>query len=319
MINLVWRTDVHMSDHKPSSRLDDWDDTVLEKLGQVRDIAYTNNAMAILDGGDFFHVKSPTKNSHKLIIKTSEHHIDYKIPVYCCPGNHDSVYGDYKFLPQQPLGVLYATGIFKRLYNEHEVVFEKDGFKVRVVGVPYPGPSYDKSLFEHIKKGNEDILICVAHILASEKGGTMFEGEDIIKYSDLEDLEPDVFCFGHWHKNQGITQVGNKTIINTGSLTRGSLSEDEVNRIPCCVLIECTKEGVVCTQKPLKVKAPEQVFDMEGRRRQVERQMEMDSFVHKLQEQLNTKTEDTLHDSINNLEVSNEVREMVLHYLELGE
>lgn len=318
MINFVWRTDVHMSDHKPSSRLDDWDEMVLEKLGQVRDIAYAENAVAILDGGDFFHVKSPTRNSHKLIIKTSEHHRDYKIPVYCCPGNHDSVYGDYKFLPQQPLGVLYATGIFKRLYNEHDVVFEKDGLKVRVVGVPYPGPSYDKSLFQHIKKGDEDVLICVAHILASPQGGTMFEGEDIVKYDDLVDLDPDVFCFGHWHKNQGIVSVGGKTIINTGSLTRGSLSEDEIKRIPCCVAIRCSKDGVECEQRPLKVKPPEEVFDIVGRKRQVDRQMELDAFVNKLQDGLNTTTEQTMDNTIENLDISNEVRELVKHYLELG-
>ena len=51
MINLVWRTDVHMSDKAPSSRLDDWTSTVLGKLGQVRDLAVEVNAAAILDGG----------------------------------------------------------------------------------------------------------------------------------------------------------------------------------------------------------------------------------------------------------------------------
>ena len=33
-INLVWRTDVHLSDRAPSSRTDDWADAVFDKLGQ---------------------------------------------------------------------------------------------------------------------------------------------------------------------------------------------------------------------------------------------------------------------------------------------
>lgn len=315
-MKFVWRTDVHMSDRKPSSRLDVWDETVLDKLQQVYDLAKLNNAVAILDGGDFFHVKSPSKNSHKLVIKTMEHHRSYDIPVYCTPGNHDCVYGDYQFLPQQPLGVLYASGLFKRLYKQHEAVFVQDGLKVRVVGIPYPGPSYDISLFKDVKKGDEDILICIAHILASPKGGTMFEGEDIIKYEDLLDLDPDVFCFGHWHRNQGIVCKQGKTIINTGSLTRGSLSEDEVKRVPVSVVIECTKEGVVATQVPLKVKPPNEVFDIEGRKKQVQRQMEMDSFVQKLESELQTTDTTTIEDQIDGLDVGHEIKELVLHYLE---
>lgn len=194
-INLVWRTDVHLSDRAPSSRTDDWADTVFDKLGQVRDLAREVKAVAILDGGDFFHIKSPGRNSHALVNRTAEHHSTYPCPVYCTPGNHDCVYGDYSFLPQQPLGVLYSTGVFTRLYDEHEAVFTHDGITVRVVGVPYHGTSYDMERFTRIEKGEEDILICVAHVLASHKGGTMFEGEDIIKYKDLVDTAPDVYCF----------------------------------------------------------------------------------------------------------------------------
>src|SRR3989344_4231877 len=123
MIRLVWRTDVHMADSGPSSRTDDWTETVLGKLGQVRDVAKKWGASAIIDGGDFFHIKSPSRNSHELIQRVARHHSDYPCPVFCCPGNHDSVYGDYAFLGQQPLGVLFAAGVYKRLYDEHEAIF----------------------------------------------------------------------------------------------------------------------------------------------------------------------------------------------------
>jgi len=167
MIKLVWRTDVHLSDRAPSSRTDDWATTVFGKLGQVRKVAEKVGASAIIDGGDFFHIKSPGRNSHALVHRTAEHHADYPCPVYCTPGNHDSIYGDYTFLPQQPLGVLYSTGVFNRLYDEHEAVFEKDGVKVRVVGIPYHGTRYDMERFHSIKKGDEDYLVCIAHVLAS--------------------------------------------------------------------------------------------------------------------------------------------------------
>ena len=317
MIKLVWRTDVHMSDTAPSSRTDVWHETVLDKLGQVRDIGIEVGASAIIDGGDFFHVKSPVRNSHKLVQLTAEHHLDYPFSVYCCPGNHDCVYGDYKFLYQQPLGVLFSTGVFKRLYNQYEAIFEENGIKVRVVGIPYPGHRYSPALFENIVKGDEDVLICVAHILANLTGGTMFEGEDIVKYGDLVNCAPDVFCFGHWHMDQGVEIIDGKTFINIGSLTRGSLSQDEVQRRPACAVISCDKSGATVDVRRLNVKPAEEVFDVEGRRRQVERQIEMDSFVNKIKEDLEgSSSEKTMGEMLEELDVAQEVKEKALEYLE---
>mgnify|MGYP003951288717 CR=1 FL=1 len=328
-INLVWRTDVHLADRGPSSRTDDWADAVFDKLGQVRDLAREVNAAAIIDGGDFFHIKSPGRNSHALVHRTAEHHSTYPCPVYCTPGNHDSVYGDYSFLPQQPLGVLYSTGVYKRLYDEHEAVFEfpfsawerdKNGtkLKVRVVGIPYHGTSYDMERFTSIEKGDEDILICVAHVLASHKGGTMFEGEDIVKYADLVDTAPDVYLFGHWHKDQGVKEIGGKQFVNIGSLTRGSLSQDNMDRIPSAAVLRCTEKGVEIEVVPLNVRTAEEVFDVEGRERQVKRQMEMDSFVDAIRESLHPPEEgETLADVVAGMgDVPNEVRERALSYLE---
>lgn len=318
-INLVWRTDVHLSDRAPSSRTDDWADAVFDKLGQVRDLAREVNAAAIIDGGDFFHIKSPGRNSHALVHRTAEHHSTYPCPVYCTPGNHDSVYGDYTFLPQQPLGVLYSTGVYKRLYDEHEAVFRRSGgVTVRVVGIPYHGTTYDMERFTSIVKGDEDILICVAHVLASNKGGTMFEGEDIIKYADLVDTAPDVYLFGHWHKNQGVETLGGKQFVNIGSLTRGSLSQDNMDRIPSAAVLRCTEKGVAIEVVPLNVRPAVEVFDVEGRQRQVKRQVEMDSFVTAIRDALQPAKEgETLAEAVTGMgDVPNEIRERALAYLE---
>ncbi len=318
MVRLVWRTDVHMADRGPISRVDDWTETVFDKLSQVRDIAREVGASAILDGGDFFHIKAPGRNSHELVRRTAEHHADYPCPVYCTPGNHDCVYGDYAFLPQQPLGVLYAAGVFKKLYDEHEAVFEKGGVKVRVVGIPYPGTRYNLEKFKSIQRGDEDVLVCVAHVLASLKGGSMFEGEDVIRYSDLLETAPDVFCFGHWHMDQGVEILGSKTFVNLGALTRGSLSQDEVQRRPASAVIECTKAGAQVEVRRLRVKPVEEVFDLDARNRQVRQQVEMDAFVNKIRDGLQPKVEGgTLSEVLGSVSgVPDEVRERALAYLE---
>ncbi|MEL7340068.1 MAG: metallophosphoesterase, partial [Bacteroidota bacterium] len=209
MITLVWRTDIHYADTSPSSRLDNWSDTILEKIRYVGKFAEEVSADAVIDGGDFFDRKSPSRTSHKSIIRIMESHRDYPCPVYSCVGNHDCVFGDYSFLDQQPLEVLFRSKTFRRLYDEHEATFvaedsydhhREDSFTVRVVGVPYHGTTYDLERFRAVKKGNEDYLVMVAHVLASAKGGSMFEGEDILSYDFLKTLDADVMAFGHWHK-----------------------------------------------------------------------------------------------------------------------
>lgn len=318
MIKLVWRTDVHLSDKSPASRKDDWTDSVFAKLDQVKAVASKVGAQAVLDGGDFFHIKSPSRNSHELVRRVADHHANYPCPVYCVPGNHDAVYGDYENLPQQPLGVLYSTGVFRRLYDEHEVVFEQDGVKVRVVGVPYHGKTYDFERFSSIKKGDEDYLVCVAHVLASEKGGTMFEGEDILRYRDLAPLDPDLFMFGHWHKDQGVAEIDGTTFVNIGSLTRGSLSQDNVDRHPAIALLSFSTEGLKVQVVRLRVKPAEEVFDMDARVREEARTMTVDAFVESVRGALLEGGEGTVEDAVCAMDDLPEVvRERALGFLEL--
>lgn len=317
-VTLLWRTDVHLSDHTPRSRKDDWTATVLGKLAQIGELARTHGAAAVLDGGDFFDLKSPTRNSHALIQQVLAVHRGYPCPVYANVGNHDCVYGDYSFLPQQPLGVLYESGAFRRCYDEHEAVFTSGGVTVRVVGVPYHGTKYDLDRFARIKKGSEDYLVVIAHVLASPTGGMLFESEDVIKYADLDGFDGDIFCFGHWHKDQGISQTsGGKTIINTGSLTRGSLSQDDLDRKPSAVLLKFTSEGITAEKIELKHAPSSEVFDLERRDTVKLRENMIEEFVGNIKSILTAKSGHSIRDAIRDMpNVPDEVKEQALLYVE---
>lgn len=315
-VRLLWRSDVHLSDRAPASRKDDWAEAVFAKLDQVRAVAHKAAVHAVLDGGDYFHTKSPSRNSHRLVRATAEHHASYPCPIYCTPGNHDNIHGDYSFLHQQPLGVLYAAGVFQRLYDEHEAVFDEGGVKVRVVGVPYHGRSYDTGRLNAIRKGDEDYLVCVAHLLASEAGGSMFENEDVLRYKDLTRYAPDLWLFGHWHKDQGVTTIGDKRFVNLGAMTRGALVQDEVERRPAIALLVFDKDGVKVRTARLKVQPAEDVFDMGAKVRAEAREMTIDAFVSSVAEALVETRGDSLEDVVKGLDVPGVVRERAIGYLE---
>lgn len=324
-ICLVTRTDVHISDHTPQSRTDDWTETVLDKLEQIGQIAQAVEADVVLDNGDFFDVKSPSRNSHDLVRRVAKLQKRYPCPTAANVGNHDCVYGNIEFLNQQPLGVLFAAGVFKRCYNEHVVEVKKGDLSVRVVGIPYHGPRYEMERFSALQKKGETYLVAMAHVLASPKGGSMFEGEDIVKYDDLYDLAPDVdvWVFGHWHKDQGIVEHRpGKWIVNIGSLTRGALSQDDLDRTPGVGILTFTEAGIEAKRQNLKVRPASEVFDLERRVQQESRAMTMDAFVTSLQETIAQDRETPLADKLKQLEedsglhVSSEVRERTLLYLE---
>jgi DNA repair exonuclease SbcCD nuclease subunit len=335
MIRFVWRSDVHLSDKAPASRKDDWVETVLGKLRQTILAANKIEAAAIIDGGDFFHIKSPGRTSHHLIHRVAELHKQANCPIYANVGNHDCIYGDIDYLDQQPLGVLFTTGVFKRLYGEHEAVFTEflggghmgeptKQLKVRFVGIPYQGTVYDTSWFDHIERGDEDYLVVVAHLLASYDGGSMFGAEDVIKYETLLDHPADVFMFGHWHKDQGVVvmegvdeEAGKeKVFVNVGSMTRGSLSDDEVKREPSIAVLDFTPEGVRATPVKLKVAPVEEVFDVE-RRKQVEtRFSSIDSFVSSLKTEISGEDKPSIQEAVEGMDLPDKVREQALLYLE---
>lgn len=345
MLTFLWGTDPHFSDVPPHSRTDDWNLTLLGKFEQMRQVAQKLHAQACLIGGDVFHIKSPSRNSHEMVRKVADLFTTFPCPMYCVPGNHDCVYGDYAHLGQQPLGVLYSTGVFKRLYDEHEATFggpaprvgcaPGTGFgdvieelvpseelpkipKVRIVGIPFHGNEYDMERFRSIKKGDEDYLIVCAHVLASEKGGSMFENEDIVKYQDLVDLDPDLWCFGHWHEDQGIKTIGGKTFVNIGSMSRGSLSQDNLTRKPSIALIQADEKGIRATQVYLKVSPAKEVFDFHRREEEVKRESVMATFVDAIKDNLTLHSNDApLEESVRKMDkVPQMVRERALSLLE---
>ena len=317
LITLVWRTDAHLADEAPVSRTDNWMETILDKFKQIGEIARAVGADAVIDGGDLTHIKSPVRNSHHMIRRIAEVHAEYPCPVYSCIGNHDVKYGDYANLGESPLGVLFATGVFRRLYDQHEALFEEGGVKVRLVGIPYHGTKYDPNRINTITKGKENHLMVVGHLLASASGGTMFENEDILKYGDLANLDPDIWAFGHWHKDQGVQRIGDKTFINIGSLSRGALSLDDLTRQPGVAIIRFERSRISVEVQRLQVEPAEKVFDLEKRTRTEVRDMTMDTFVDSIKETLKGRVEDSLFTKLDLLnDVPPEVRERAISYLE---
>ncbi len=312
----IFRTDVHACDRSPSSWKADYPTEIWNNLEQIGRFAKEREATAVLDGGDYFHVKAASRNPHSLVIKSIGIQNKYPCPTYCVEGNHDLSYNNLETIDRQPLGVFYESGVFKHL-REH--VFEDGGMRVRVVGMPYNPERPLADLQAIQKQPGDDFLIAIVHQLAGAAPpgkGEDFFGEPVFRYQDLaSENGPDVFCFGHWHKDQGIEEIGGKKFVNLGAVSRGALINENTQRTPKVSLIEVEPTGIKIVELPLVVAPAVDVFDFD-RKERVEKESEsIDQFILQLQNNVSIDLSASIESNVGQLDFAQDVRAAALEYL----
>lgn len=105
-ISFLFRTDTHLAAHSPISWKGDYTAEIFSSLEQIGGLAAKYEVNAVLDGGDYFHVKASSKNPHHLVEKTIRIHRGYRCPTFGVEGNHDLAYNNLESLAKQPLGVI---------------------------------------------------------------------------------------------------------------------------------------------------------------------------------------------------------------------
>jgi DNA repair exonuclease SbcCD nuclease subunit len=321
-ISFIFRTDVHLADKSPASWKGDYQAEIWSDLEQIGELASLHKATAVLDGGDYFHVKSPLKNSHSLNERTVTTHKKYPCPIFGVEGNHDISHNNLGSIPRQPLGVLFSSGTFRQLREE---VFRDGSLCVRVVGVPY-NPNLSLPDLQSIQKKEGDThLIAVVHALATKcpnASSEDFFNETVFDYPSLVSKGgPDLWLFGHWHKDQGVEVIGGKTFVNLGSVSRGALVRENLERTPKVALIEIEGPGVRVTPIELDVLPASEVFDLEKKASQEKERKDIDSFIATLSSDLlgSVVDMDSVSRVIQGLSFADEVRSEALRYLEMAE
>ena len=283
-VRLYTSSDEHISDQAPVLRTDNYLETVLRKIAWQHEFAQRSDCTAIVRGGDFFHHKTPSKTSHSTILKLFSIISSTPIPTYAAVGNHDVQYNNLDMLNNAPLGVIYQNPSFRRLDVK---VFESSGISVKLVAVDYDPTETLESLLEKVKKDPDyTYTMAVVHGLAENKPRekvSKFFGDTIYAYEDLDVRGvADVLMFGHYHKDQGVVEGDHTKIVNLGSMTRGSLTFENLSRKPKNSLITFSKSGIDIDQIEIPCADASKVFDLE-KKRVIERELkDISDFVEKI-------------------------------------
>ncbi len=316
---IITANDIHISDNGPRSRVDNFKETVLGKIAQMRMAASKLNADAVIIAGDLFNLKNPARNSHNLNIELIEVFKQFSCPIYMIEGNHDLTGNRLESIDDQPLGVLFKDETLIQLRNE---ILEKDGVKISLVGVPYE-EGLDLETLEIPEKGDCVCQVCAMHLYAGLKGGMLFK-DRLYGYDELEKFSPDIFVLGHYHIDQGIHEQNGKYFINIGSFTRGTLSDEDIDHNPQIGYIKiAVDEGEVTyalRSINLKVKPSSEVFDLVKREQEKQENKEIELFVEKLAsevvEETATDKEKSINDLIDSMSIVKEVRDRALYFIQ---
>jgi DNA repair exonuclease SbcCD nuclease subunit len=274
--------------------------------------------------GDLFNLKNPSKNPHSLVRELIELFRSFKCPVYMIPGNHDLTADRLESLKEQPLGVLFASGSVINLSQEE---IKKDGKRVSLVGIPYMD-DLDVSSITFPPKDDCLAQLCVMHVYAGPEKGKLFK-ERLYGYDELATMGADIYVIGHYHVDQGITEIDNKIFINLGSISRGTIAEENINHKPKIGIIKISeidgKPSIKAESMLLKVKSVNEIFDLVKRDEEKRESEEIQKYVDKLAEKLifnlspispANDNKENMNDIIEGMNITQIIKNKVLYYLQ---
>jgi hypothetical protein len=297
-------SDIHLCDKPPSSCTDSYEDDLFDLLEQTVKVARRRKVVAVVWAGDIFHLKTPSRTSHRLVNRTKDLVDAYPCPVFIVPGNHDIRHDRLDSIDSQPLGALFR-GHATRLegwggYDAHT--------QYMLYGVPWlqgygdyraydgddPHPPIERNLSVALRGYREQVherglgsrkALVVAHAPLYPPGEECpFEYFPASRWAEAMGGGPGYVFYGHVHPWHGVyhaypteTAIEHVTFCNQGALSRGSLHESELTRqVGCTIWDDETGEFEFV---PLDARPAEQVFRLAEHKQVTDMAGRLDDFL----------------------------------------
>jgi hypothetical protein len=250
--------DVHLSEKPPSSRTPDYAEEILAKLNFC--VGYANeHSLPIVQAGDLFHLKAPSRNSHRLVQAVHSVLRDTNHGVFIVPGNHDLSGDRLDSLDSQPLGALLRMKNMNALLGTHADLPD-------VAGIPYltefDGGDWRAALDPwQGRVADCDLLVTHAPIFPPGQEPGVYASIPAREWAEYwYEVETNLFAtyYGHIHDCHGAYEFDDicHAFCNQGALSRGSLHESSVTRQPAVT----HWDGSFFTRVEVPHKPSEEVF-----------------------------------------------------------
>lgn len=277
MPDFVYITDVHVRSNAPVRRKDpDFLQTIKDKLSEVVNFCNDKNVDALLIGGDLYDSYSPPPSSVLCVVEALR---PLKCPAYAILGNHEMLGHQVQSITNRMLGLLHR---FENDYPVKLLNHSEDSFSIDINGIKIQAMHYFNGIEEKIKsyscnKPQPGIFMAHANIV---KAPTVFP--DHVCYDDCKPPYNVILC-SHYHKMQGVLQIGSHMFVSPGALCRGTISIDDLNRTPSFAFISFQPSKISAKIIPLQCAKPsEEVFDVVAVREEREQENRLNDFIEQI-------------------------------------
>lgn len=149
--------------------------------------------------------------------------------------------------------------------------------------------------------------ICIAHVFYEDA----FAEDHNLHIKDILELGYDYYILGHLHKPMEDTKVGNSMIYRIGSLTRGTASQDQLDRDEVFIL-EYDTDLDSFKKVPVPCLPAREVFNESVFLRKEERKLD----TQKVLDNLVFTSNDSIYDVLDRSEQTDEIKSIVEEYLQ---
>jgi len=236
--------DIHVMDRPPKNATESYTDDIISMLYWIADEADRLKVDAVVWAGDVFHFKQPSKTSHALVLRmiaVVRYYRKKGLKLYIVTGNHD-ISNDVLATvhEKQPLGVLYKAGAVEL------VGWDKTGLPL--FGVPWQAnwttdesASMDAFYNWRVAKHDEEHpryperSLAVTHAPIYPPGEAEKQLFELVPTQGEHGLSAAMgnegfLYYGHIHEYHSVFEVEGVTYANMGAISRGSLTEYNIER-----------------------------------------------------------------------------------------
>lgn len=234
MLKFLYVTDTHIRGTTPKNRLDNFVDTLKEKLTEVIELANEENVDVLLHGGDLFDRPDLAPN---VVAQFAKIFMRAQMPIYAVAGNHDTFGHNPETLSRTMLGLMDSFDVISVITPERPVLIEKDGLRVQISGQSY---HYDLDIrdpkldYYPANETEADVLIHLVHSMLVEKA--MPAGIPHTLIDHIWDTTATILLTGHFHGGFGIKEQNGTYICNPGALARINNHWTEIERMPKVII-----------------------------------------------------------------------------------
>jgi DNA repair exonuclease SbcCD nuclease subunit len=289
-MKLLLTEDWHYTDKTPSCRIDDYPQTLKNKIQHILDIADQYDVDAILQPGDLTDTPFLSYFTYRKLFSLLSSY-----PIYTIYGQHDL---RYRNKGNTPLDALNDSLDSFNIVPETGIVL---GNKVDLYGA-----SFEEEIPEIQNPKSFNILLIhkmIVHVALEE-----WEKQYDTATSFLSKTKFDLIVSGDNHQSFVVSEK-NKNLVNCGSLMRSTI--EQIDHQPCFYIFDTDKRSLQKFFIPIE--PWKKVFDLEKKVKEEERNEDMESFVSGLtkHKDMGLHFEDNLYAYMKKNKISKDIQNVI--------